>query len=86
LPRTTRVSVPSHRSTVTHFVPRTVAELKRPRVRKRPLLTPQRRRLRRAAVSATELAEAPHWSFGPVSLSVVNGLSPPVWPTLNTPS
>ncbi len=36
LPRLTLVSVPSQRSIVSQIVPRTVAELLRPRVRKRP--------------------------------------------------
>src|SRR3954465_12252868 len=44
-PETTRVSVPSQRSTVSHFVPRTVATLLRPCVRKRPPRSePHRRR------------------------------------------
>lgn len=50
LPRRTFVMVPSQRSETVQSVPRTVAELWRPRVRKRPLARPRRRRIvRRAA-------------------------------------
>ena len=48
LPSVTLVSVPSQRSVVTHFVPRTVATLSRPWVRKRECLSlPHRRRTTR---------------------------------------
>src|ERR671925_364088 len=42
-PRWTLVSVPSQRSAIVHFVPRTVAELVRPLVRKRPRALARRR-------------------------------------------
>ena len=55
-PSVTRVSVPSQRSSVSHRVPRTVATLSAPWVRKRPLLSlPHRLRLR---FLATLLADA----------------------------
>src|SRR4051812_36372711 len=49
-PRVTIVIVPEHVSVIDHFVPRTVAELLRPRVRKRPWALPNSlRRCLRAA-------------------------------------
>src|SRR5215207_9811831 len=44
-PRRTLVRVPSQRSMVSQIVPRTVAALYRPRVRKRPLALERRRRI-----------------------------------------
>src|SRR4029078_2198859 len=45
VPRFTCVSVPSQRSVTSQIVPRTVAELFRPLVRKRPLALERRRRI-----------------------------------------
>jgi hypothetical protein len=51
-PRTTRVNVPAQLSCTSHFVPRTVAELYVPLVRKEPLPSPHRWRLRFLVVAA----------------------------------
>src|SRR5215210_971274 len=82
LPRLTRTSVPLQRSSVSHFVPRTVAAPCRPRVRKRPLPSPHRRRTRLA--DALALPALGHLS-APVRASWVIGLEPPVWVILNWP-
>src|SRR3954466_2163750 len=47
VPRETLVSVPSQRSVTVQIVPRTVADEYRPRVRKRPLPLPRKRRILR---------------------------------------
>jgi hypothetical protein len=85
LPRTTRVSVPSQRSETTQRVPRTVAELKRPEVRKRPLPSPHRwRDLRLAAARAADALG--QLGSAPARARVVIGCDPVVWPMVKVPS
>jgi hypothetical protein len=55
-PRATRVIVRSRRSSVNHFVPRTVAELSCPRIRKRPLPSPHSWRVRFLAAALARRA------------------------------
>src|SRR3954469_16153625 len=79
--------VPSQRSSVSHSVPRTVAELLRPRVRKWPCARPKRRRWRTAApwIGLGGPAAALHTPEpGPVS---VRSVRPSLlrWDTLNAP-
>ena len=73
VPRTTRVSVPSQRSMTTQRVPRTVAELKRPPVRKRPLPSPHRWRYLRLVAAAAARAPFGQAGSAPASASVVIG-------------
>ena len=56
LPRVTVVRVPSQRSVTVKIVPRTVAEEKRPRVRKRPFAFARRRRIFRRETRRREAA------------------------------
>src|SRR6185436_19422541 len=71
-PRTTRVKVPSQRSITTHFVPRTVAELKLPFVRNWPLPSPHSLRVFGFFAAALAVLEAfGQLSFGPASASSV---------------
>ena len=86
VPRTTRVSVPSQRSVTTQRVPRTVAELKRPEVRKRPLPSPHRWRDLRLAAARAPPTPWGSWAAAPASASVVIGCDPVVWPTVKVPS
>jgi hypothetical protein len=88
-PVLTVVRVPVHVSVMVHEVPRAVAELLRPRVRKLPftLLNSARRRLRFAAPT---LGEPPGGSFeqalspAPVIETVVSGFFV-LCPTVNRP-
>ena len=83
-PRTTRVRVPAQLSCTSHFVPRTVAELYLPDVRKAPLPSPHRWRLLGffLAVALAPFARR-HDASGCASVSWV---IPPVCVTLKTPS
>src|SRR5215208_4575961 len=80
VPCLTEVVVPAQVSLVSHWVPRTVAELFRPRVRKRPLPLPNRLRLR---LRATAIFLVPpfgtfvlHLPRGVRGMSCVSGLLP----------
>jgi hypothetical protein len=87
LPRATRVSVLVQRSSTSHFVPRTVAELYWPFVRNRPLPSPHSRRFLGFFFAADAL---PLDALQPVSFStnvnVVIGFAPLDCVTLNSPS
>src|ERR1700754_1169720 len=84
-PLLTRVSVLVHVSCVSHFVPRTVAALYWPRVRNEPLPSPHSLRVFFFFAAAEALFARGHVSFS-VSASVVTGLEPLVWVSLNRPS
>ena len=77
-PLATRTSVPSQRSTVSHFVPRIVADAKRPLVRNLPEPEPHSCRTTfgfflRAPVASPALAAFGHdLKLPPASLSVVS--------------
>jgi hypothetical protein len=81
LPRLTRTRVLRQRSSVSHFVPRTVAAPYLPLVRKRPLPSPHRRRtflFLAEAVAPPAVFLVRQLSL-PVSESCVIGLDPRVW-------
>ena len=88
-PRVTRVSVPSQRSTTCQIVPRTVAELLRPRARKRPLPLPHSlRTVRVAAVRATApraVARGQRLKSPPTRRSSVTIVAAGAWVTANLP-
>src|SRR3954462_9980551 len=79
------VRVPSQVSSVTHFVPRTVAELLRPRVRKRPCAWPKRRLLMRLAACALCCFGAHALKSPPASLRSVSGFLPFVCVSMKAP-
>src|SRR5919206_516839 len=85
-PDLTFVSVPLHVSVIDHFVPRTVAELLRPRVRKRPRALPNslRPRLRAAPPLGIRPALGHLPRLPPFIVSVVSGFFCP-WVILKTP-
>src|SRR4051794_33570144 len=90
-PAVTLVSVPEQLSCVSHVVPRTVAELYWPLVRKAPDPLPHSLRVLTrfffAAAAAWPFAlGVAHVGLAPASVSVVSGCAPLVWPTLKMPS
>src|SRR5215216_926411 len=83
-PRLTRVSVPLQRSSTSHLVPTTVAALRLPFVRNRPLPSPHSRRLRFLLDAALAFPDVLQLSFS-TSVTTVIGFAPLVWPSLKMP-